>query len=250
MCCIQEHCLIKVSSNEDGSPSLFLSKFALINYVIMSFYIVISFIVNNVDFTYDSEYDPHPLLLLTKRRRTLSTSESSEPRISCSNIPPSPKEDIASAKRGPGRPSKADRLTSVESVGDEDVFTNGTDDAKTDIDDDNKSVTSEKGTPKKQKNKQSGNSVNLYFISGNPLQYCLLVCDHVCTRPKSLLAAGHYPMPAKLSKEINTIVKTVSIFDCVVRTCLYNPRQFAFAFNNPSLTVDLFMFTNCFSGYV
>ena len=44
----------------------------------------------------------------------------------------------------------------MESIGDEDVFTNGTNEAKTDIDDDNKSVTSEKGTPKKQKNKQSG----------------------------------------------------------------------------------------------
>lgn len=96
------------------------------------------------------EYDPHPLLLLTKRRRTLSTSESSEPRISCSNIPPSPKEN--KIKRGPGRPPKADRLISEESMGDEDVFTNGNaNDEKIESDDDNKS---EKSSSKNQKNEQ------------------------------------------------------------------------------------------------
>ena len=89
---------------------------------------------------------------MTKRRRTLSTSESSEPRISCSNIPPSPKEN--KGKRGPGRPPKADRLISEESVGDEDVFTNGsvtegnTQEQGTDK--------SEKSTPKKTNNGQTG----------------------------------------------------------------------------------------------
>lgn len=112
-----------------------------------------------------SEYDPHPLLLLTKRRRTLSTSESSEPRISCSNIPPSPKEN--KIKRGPGRPPKADRLISEESIGDEDVFTNGNaNDEKTESDDDTKSNKSEKTSSKNQKNEQKGrlDIFNIVFV--------------------------------------------------------------------------------------
>ncbi|XP_053387028.1 uncharacterized protein LOC123561998 isoform X2 [Mercenaria mercenaria] len=69
------------------------------------------------------EYDPNPLLLLTARRRTMSTSESvsSEPKKSTSE---STKE--SKVKRGPGRPPKAERLMSSESVGDEDVFLNDT----------------------------------------------------------------------------------------------------------------------------
>ena len=101
-----------------------------------------------------SEYDPHPLLLLTKRRRTLSTSESSEPRISCSNIPPSPKEN--KGKRGPGRPPKADRLISEESVGDEDVFTNGS--VTEGNTQEQGSDKLEKSTPKKTNNEQTGRS--------------------------------------------------------------------------------------------
>lgn len=67
------------------------------------------------------EYDPNPLLLLTKRRRTTSTSESvsSEPKKSVSEQSKDNK-----VKRGPGRPPKTDRLLSSESTGDEDVFVN------------------------------------------------------------------------------------------------------------------------------
>lgn len=79
---------------------------------------------------FTQEYDPNPLLLLTKRRRTLSISESSEPRKSQSD-PPQKKSQPDTGKepkikRGPGRPPKTDRLISVESVGDEDVFSNET----------------------------------------------------------------------------------------------------------------------------
>ena len=93
-------------------------------------------------------------MLLTKRRRTLSNSESNEPRISCSNIPSSPKEN--KVKRGPGRPPKADRLISEESVGDEDVFTNGdASDGKQDMED-KKSDKSENTSSKKPNNEKSG----------------------------------------------------------------------------------------------
>jgi len=76
-----------------------------------------------------SEYDPNPLLLLTKRRRTLSISESNESRKSHSADTTHKKPQVDSpkevkVKRGPGRPPKTDRLMSVESVGDDDVFKN------------------------------------------------------------------------------------------------------------------------------
>ncbi|XP_060605200.1 uncharacterized protein LOC132757782 isoform X3 [Ruditapes philippinarum] len=69
------------------------------------------------------EYDPNPLLLLTARRRTMSTSESvsTEPKKSVSESSKDPK-----IKRGPGRPPKAERLMSNESMGDEDVFISDT----------------------------------------------------------------------------------------------------------------------------
>ena len=73
-----------------------------------------------------TEYDPNPLLFLTKRRRTVSVSETSEPRKSVSTdvIAPtqSQQKDKEKPKRGPGRPPKVDRLMSNESVGEEDVF--------------------------------------------------------------------------------------------------------------------------------
>ena len=71
-----------------------------------------------------SDYDPNPLLFITKRRRTASVSETSEPRKSVSTDCPTtpdlqPKDK---PKRGPGRPPKTDRPLANESVGEEDVF--------------------------------------------------------------------------------------------------------------------------------
>ncbi|KAL4240920.1 heterochromatin assembly [Mactra antiquata] len=66
------------------------------------------------------EYDPNPLLLLTKRRRTLSTTESTSNDVRKSTS--EPVKDTIKVKRGPGRPPKTERLLSNESVGDEDVF--------------------------------------------------------------------------------------------------------------------------------
>ncbi|XP_052818307.1 uncharacterized protein LOC128244317 isoform X2 [Mya arenaria] len=81
------------------------------------------------------EYDPNPLLLLTKRRRTTSVSEGSEHRKSVSDPLRRPQSEAgreSKGKRGPGRPPKTDRMLSNESIGDEDVFTSDARDGRGD----------------------------------------------------------------------------------------------------------------------
>lgn len=102
----------------------------------------------NIHVTLVIEYDPNPLLLLTARRRTMSTSESvsTEPKKSVSEPAKDPK-----IKRGPGRPPKAERLMSNESIGDEDVFIN---DTQKDSDKKNKSGNKNSSDEKKGQGQQ------------------------------------------------------------------------------------------------
>lgn len=71
----------------------------------------------------------------SESRKSQSESASKKPQ---SDTPRESKEP--KVKRGPGRPPKTDRLVSMESVGDEDVFTN---DSKTDDEKRNKTSDSD-----------------------------------------------------------------------------------------------------------
>lgn len=105
------------------------------------------------------EYDPNPLLLLTKRRRTLSTTESTSSDVRKSTSEST--KDSTKVKRGPGRPPKAERLLSNESIGDEDVFVKET----TKQDSEKKSQSSNKS----ERDKKSGQQG--YYTYCKDVQY-------------------------------------------------------------------------------